>query len=154
MVNYTNRYGDDHTFELLPNGNVKWTGNFEWCRFGWPNVYKDAYAQYVADGGTDNINRFKELVHEWDNQASAYTEFAKKYMHLVYSDTESIDMVDPSGGPYISVGMPLDWIDGLFKGKFVTQIINHPEGYELVCSHSAPGKAHDNDLLDTYYAPI
>lgn len=154
MINYTNRYGDDHTFELLPNGNVKWTGNFEWCRFGWPNVYDNAYAKYTADGGTATLEQFKELVHEWDDKASRYTELAKKYMSLVYSDTESIDMVDPSGGPYIAVGMPLDWIDSSLKGKRITKIIDHQQagyelGYELVCEHTQ----HQETNSDTY-API
>ena len=134
MINYTNRYGEDYHFELQPNGNIKWTGNFEWHRCGYPNVYKDAYAQYVADGGTDSELVFKTRVHEWDNETSTWTEFAKKYMHLVYSDTESIDMVDPSGGPYIAAGQDMGWFHESFKGKMVTKFIplQGEAGYEIV----------------------
>jgi len=134
MINYTNRYGEDYHFELQPNGNIKWTGNFEWHRCGWPNVYKDAYAKYVADGGTDSELVFKTRVHEWDTEASTWTEFAKKYMHLVYSDTESIDMVDPSGGPYIAAGQDMGWFHESFKGKMVTKFIplQDESGYEIV----------------------
>ena len=134
MINYTNRYGEDYHFELQPNGNIKWTGNFEWHRCGYPNVYDTAYAQYVADGGTDSELVFKTRVGEWDNEASTWTEFAKKYMHLVYSDTESIDMVDPSGGPYIAAGQDMGWFHESFKGKMVTKMIplQGESGYEIV----------------------
>ena len=134
MTTYINRYGEDYHFELQPNGNIKWTGNFEWHRCGYPNVYDTAYAQYVADGGTDSELVFKTRVHEWDTEASTYTEFAKKYMHLVYSDTESIDMVDPSGGPYIAAGQDMGWFHESFKGKMVTKMIplQGESGYEIV----------------------
>ena len=134
MTTYINRYGEDYHFELQPNGNIKWTGNFEWHRCGYPNVYDTAYAQYVADGGTDSELVFKTRVGEWDNEASTWTEFAKKYMHLVYSDTESIDMVDPSGGPYIAAGQDMGWFHESFKGKMVTKMIplQGESGYEIV----------------------
>lgn len=134
MTNYINRYGDAYQFDTMPNGNIKWTGKFEWCRYGWPNVYDTAYAQYVADGGTDSELVFKTRVHEWDDQASTWTEFAKKYMHLVYSDTQSIDMVDPSGGPYIEAGTDMGCFNEAFKGKQVTGFIplQGESGYEIV----------------------
>jgi hypothetical protein len=134
MMTYINRYGDAHHFDTMPNGNIKWTGNFEWHRCSWPNVYDKAYAQYVADGGTESELVFKTLVHEWDNEAVSYTELAKKYMHLVYSDTESIDMVDPSGGPYIATGMDMGQFNEAFKGKKVTGFVplKSESGYEIV----------------------
>ena len=134
MTTYINRYGEDYHFELQPNGNIKWTGNFEWHRCGYPNVYDTAYAKYVADGGTDSELVFKTRVGEWDNEVSTWTEFAKKYMHLVYSDTESIDMVDPSGGPYIAAGQDMGWFHESFKGKMVTKMIplQGESGYEIV----------------------
>ena len=134
MMTYINRYSDTYQFEMMPNGNIKWTGNFEWCRCGYPNVYDKAYAQYVADGGTDSELIFKTRVHEWDDQASTWTEFAKKYMHLVYSDTQSIDMVDPSGGPYIAVGTDMGCFNEAFKGKQVTGFVplQDEAGYEIV----------------------
>ena len=76
-MKYTNRYGDVYTFTKLENGNVLWEGNFEFCRYGFPN----------NPDGTSN--------------------------------TDVIDMVDPSGGPYIRAGQMLshviigwDGIDG------------------------------------------
>ena len=107
MTNYTNRYGDQYKFELMPNGNIMWTGKFEWCRWGMPNVYDKAYAKYQEDGGKESLEVFKQKVHEWDDLAVGWTEFAQKYGQYVYSDKDTIDMVDPSGGPYLSRGMNL-----------------------------------------------
>ena len=33
-MKYTNRYGDVFTFEQLENGNIQWSGNFEYVRYG------------------------------------------------------------------------------------------------------------------------
>ena len=35
MKEYTNRYGDKFTFELNENGNIQWSGDFKYTRFGW-----------------------------------------------------------------------------------------------------------------------
>ena len=34
-MEYTNRYGDIHTFTKQEDGNVLWEGNFEYSRFGY-----------------------------------------------------------------------------------------------------------------------
>ena len=105
MVKYKNRYGDVYTFTKLENGNVLWEGNFEHIRVGFPNVYKKAYQQFRKDGGELNQYDFEEKVHEqlYDEEghwikAGPITE---KYSSLVYSDHDNINMVDPSGGPYL-----------------------------------------------------
>jgi hypothetical protein len=69
QAKYENRYGDVYTFTKQEDGSVLWEGNFEHCRFGWPNVYKDAYQQYCKDVGSQgghpmHIESFKEQVHE------------------------------------------------------------------------------------------
>ena len=51
-MKYTNRYGDVYTFTKQEDGSVLWEGSFKWCRFGWPNVYKEAYQQYCKDVGS------------------------------------------------------------------------------------------------------
>lgn len=131
-VKYINRYNEESIFSLLPDGNIIWSGSFEWCRFGWPNVYDDAYTQYQKDGGIEDIGRFKELVHEWDTQTNTYTELAQKYMPLIYSDKTKIDMVDPSGGPYLTKGTDMGMFDKKFSGKLISHFIRKPEGYEIV----------------------
>lgn len=111
MAEYINRYGDKYTFTKQEGGTVLWEGPFEYCRIGWPNNYKKAYQQYCKDVGSSGehpmfIDTFKEEVHR-----SIYDEneeyvgpipIAEKYAKLVTSDTDTINMVDPSGGPYLS----------------------------------------------------
>ena len=105
---YKNRYGDEYTFTLQEDGNIKWEGNFEYFRYGMPNVYTDAYKLYQSEGGTLSIKDFKEKVHENivddDGNYLRLSDIAERYSSYVYSDTTKIDMVDPSGGPYIEVG--------------------------------------------------
>ena len=40
---YTNRHGDEFTFTLLEDGNIQWSGSFEYVRIGYPNNYDEAY---------------------------------------------------------------------------------------------------------------
>ena len=134
MTKYRNRYGDGYEFSLMPNGNIMWTGNFKWCRWGVPNVYDKAYAKYQEDGGTESLEEFVKLVHEWDEENATYTETAKKYGQYVYSDHDTIDMVDPSGGPYIARGNDMEKYFGKeFTGKIVHSFKRHEEGYEIIC---------------------
>ncbi len=111
QAKYTNRYGDVYTFTKQEDGSVLWEGNFEHCRFGFPNVYKRAYQQYCKDVGSKGehpmfIDTFKEQVHEMlYNENDEYVgpgPICAQYGHLVYSDTKTVNMVDPSGGPYLS----------------------------------------------------
>ena len=133
MTKYRNRYNDEYEFSLMPNGNIMWTGNFKWCRSSWPNVYDTAYAKYQEDGGTESLESFIKLVHEWDDENSTYTETAKKYGQYVYSDKNTIDMVDPSGGPYIARGNNMESFAKEFAGKIVESFKRHEQGYEIVC---------------------
>lgn len=137
MKNYTNRYGDKYEFSLMPNGNIMWTGKFKWCRSSWPNVYDDAYRRYQADGGTESMLVFTKLVHEYDDEKETYTETAKKYGQYVYSDRNTIDMVDPSGGPYIARGNNMEHFDNAFAGKIVHSFKRLEEGYEIICYGTA-----------------
>mgnify|MGYP000160600997 FL=1 len=80
-MKYTNRYNDVFTFEYNEKGNIQWSGNFKYCRFGF----------------NDNPN--------------------------------DITMVDPSGGPYISLGMDMKLVE--LEGK-VNGFIRNEDGYEIV----------------------
>ena len=121
MRQYKNRYGDIFTFELDADKNVIWKGNFHHCRLGWPSVYKEAYEQYRKDGGDMHIEEFKEEVHRYDPETYKFSDISEKYRSLVYSDMNTIDMVDPSGGPYLTSGLDL----GKFLGeKFENRIVH------------------------------
>ena len=111
MFEYHNRFGLIYTFTKQEDGDVLWEGEFEHCRFGFPNVYKRAYQQYCKDVGSSgghpmHIEDFKEQVHEMMyNDKDEYIRpgpICAMYGHLVYSDTTNVNMVDPSGGPYLS----------------------------------------------------
>ena len=107
---YKNRYGDIFTFELQEDGNILWTGNFEWCRFGMPNDYTNAYNAYLKDNEHSQslmtLAQFKDVVHNYDDETLSYDY--PKYVKMVESLIDEISMVDPSGGPYLSRGMSMD----------------------------------------------
>ena len=139
-MEYKNRYGDIYTFTPQEDGIILWEGDFKYCRYGWPNVYKEAYQAYCKDVGSKGerpmyIDSFKEAVHE-----SVYDEndsyvgpgpIAKKYGSLVYPDKDTIDMIDPSGGPYITLHQDLSWLGEEFKNLCVSTITSTETGYRI-----------------------
>jgi hypothetical protein len=129
---YKNRYGDIFTFTLQDDGNVLWEGNFKYCRFGMPNDYTKAYNQYVNDNkhvqSLMSFNQFKDVVHEYDDETHQY--IYDKYNRMVESIKDKISMVDPSGGPYISVGMPLSSFG--FKDLKVKDFETKENGYLII----------------------
>jgi hypothetical protein len=129
---YKNRYGDIFTFTLQEDGNVLWDGNFKYCRFGMPNDYTKAYNQYVNDNkhvqSLMSFNQFKDVVHEYDDETHQY--IYDKYVRMVESIKDKISMIDPSGGPYISVGMPLSSFG--FKDLKVKDFETKENGYLII----------------------
>jgi hypothetical protein len=129
---YKNRYGDIFTFTLQEDGNVLWDGNFKYCRFGMPNDYTKAYNQYVNDNkhvqSLMSFNQFKDVVHEYDDETHQY--IYDKYNRMVESIKDKISMIDPSGGPYISVGMPLSSFG--FKDLKVKDFETKENGYLII----------------------
>jgi hypothetical protein len=121
---YKNRYGDIYTFTPTSDGNILWEGSFSYTRFAWPNDYTDAYNSYLQQGGNMPLNEFKKKVHEWDEEKKEYV-MGKELVSLIKSDLTRIDMVDPSGGPYIGTGM--EWM-----GKIIVGIEPQEGGYLLV----------------------
>ena len=108
MKEYKNRYGDIYTFTKDENKDVLWEGNFEYCSFSMPNDYTRAYEVYCNDvGDLLTMEEFKKAVHKYDDVKREYS-LGDKYVRLVDCLWNEMDSVDPSGGPYISRGMPLD----------------------------------------------
>jgi hypothetical protein len=132
-IKYKNRYGDVFTFTETEDGNVLWEGNFEYHRFGYPNVYMDAYQAYLNDEPHHDhlltLNEFKEAVHEYDKETYESSALNKKYAALVHSDMKTIDMVDPSGGPYLSAGYDLGHLSDEFQGKVIQSFESVEKGY-------------------------
>jgi hypothetical protein len=82
-------------------------GLTEFMRYGWPNVYTKAYEKYIESARVD----------EDSFESNALLKMFGKY---IYSDRETIDMVDPSGGPYLAIGNNLKH----FFGDKIDRIID------------------------------
>lgn len=138
-IKYRNRYGDIFTFTKDQDGNVLWEGNFEYCRVGFPNVYNKAYDQYVQDGGSLDLEEFEIEVHKasYDPEAKyiGMSEISQKYASLVYSDKDTIDMVDPSGGPYMGAKGDLGILDEEFNGLIIERFEKIDTGYKIIVKH-------------------
>jgi len=157
MTTYKNRYGDIFIFSEDDNGDILWEGKFEYYRVGYPNDYTKAYNVYVADGGKLSFNEFKNVVHESDEH--------NKYNRLVESVQDKIDMVDPSGGPYISMRTPLDSLG--FKDYKIAGFEYIETGFKIITKKcigcNKPGTIHKmscptqkatvfiNDTVKAYY---
>tara|TARA_R110001632_G_scaffold50630_1_gene126464 strand:+ start:177 stop:554 length:378 start_codon:yes stop_codon:yes gene_type:complete len=105
MSKFVNRYGDEFTFEENDNGNIEWKGNFKWCRTGMPNDYSKAWEYFNEVYGGLSFEDFKKDVHSYDEEKEAYV--FPDVITLITSKTDEINMVDPSGGPYLTSGMKL-----------------------------------------------
>ena len=125
-----NRYGDVYTFTEDDNHDILWEGSFEWCRFGMPNDYTRSYEAYCKDiGDLLTLEEFKTAVHKYDDIKKEYV-LGFKYVSMVDSLKNEIDMVDPSGGPYISRDMPLDSFG--FKGYKAKDFKRIDTGYKII----------------------
>ena len=126
-MEYKNRYGDVFTFEQLENGNVQWSGNFEYHRVGMPNDYSLAWEIFQEDYGGLSYEDFKKNVHAYDEEKNQYV--FPDLVPLITSKTDVINMVDPSGGPFITEGMDLKefGVEGVAK-----EFIANGDGYEIV----------------------
>ena len=137
MVNYRNRYGDEYTFTKQEDGTILWEGPFEHVRIGFPNVYKVAYQQFRKDGGQMNQFDFEEAVHKqiYDEDGNWIKKgpICEDYGPMVFSDNDNINMVDPSGGPYIKQHMNLGEIGKEFNGRCVSSFTwnNDKKAYEI-----------------------
>jgi hypothetical protein len=136
MVKWINRDGSEFTFTPQENGDIIWVGNFEHCRYGFPNVYKVAYEKYRKDGGKQHMEWFKEEVHRSIYENDKYVgpcEISVKYQKLIYPDQKTINMVDPMGGPYLTSGMDMKYINSEFSGLLINSFVSTKDGYLIQC---------------------
>ena len=132
---YKNRYGDEYTFTRDENHDILWEGNFEYCRTGMPNDYTKAYEAYCNDVTEPMpLEEFKEAVHEYDTDIKEY-RLGYTYLSMVDSLSNEIDMVDPSGGPYITRGMSLSSFG--FKDHAVKDFQKINTGYKIITEKCA-----------------
>lgn len=127
-----NRYGDEFTFTPQEDGTILWEGNFEHCRFGHPNDYTKAFFEYTRDtGGGISLEQFRELVHAYDDEKESYVLEDRKYAELVTSNTAIINMVDPSGGPYLTSGMAVESISEELTDMEIERFESVEEGWKI-----------------------
>lgn len=99
QATYINRYGDEIKFTELSEKEVEMSGyNSEWLRIGWANDYSEAYKVYL--NSVNYYISYEEFIHKVENN-----EEYRPYLKYVKSDKNTYNMVDPSGGPYIALGM-------------------------------------------------
>ena len=113
---YNNRYRDKITFDHKEKA-VTMTGYGPYFRYGWPNVYDKAYEKYVESAHVDaklegnqilTQEEFEKILFVTKDEDSYESNaLYKLFGKYIYSDKDTINMVDPSGGPYITVGMNL-----------------------------------------------
>ena len=127
MSKFVNRYGDEFTFEENDNGNIEWKGNFKWCRIGMPNDYSKAWEYFNEVYGGLSFEDFKKDVYSYDEEKKAYV--FPDVIPLITSKTDEIWMVDPSGGPYVTVGSSMGYFNEEWKGRVITDIVTKDDGY-------------------------
>jgi hypothetical protein len=131
---YKNRYNDIFTFTRDENHDILWEGEFKYSRIGLPNDYTKAYEAYCNDTKEPmSLETFKKAVHEWDDETSKH--YYPEYVKMVESLSNEISMIDPSGGPYISRGMPLDSFG--FNKYVVKDFKRIDTGYKIITEKCA-----------------
>ena len=106
VTTYHNRYGDEIKFERVDDNTVEMTG-YTYYRAGWSNDYSKAYEAYVNENSnTIPLEELQKRVHDYPTEENPTPNPLKQYQGLIFS-LEEYDMVDPSGGPYLSLGMNL-----------------------------------------------
>ena len=114
---YHNRYKDKITFNHKGK-TVTMSGYSPFFRYGWPNKYDKAYSRYLASAYIDANLKDNQILTEEEFERALYIDKAEDYNwhqnalyqlfgKYIYSDKDTIDMVDPSGGPYLTRGMNL-----------------------------------------------
>lgn len=137
-VEYKNRYGDVITFEYKAPDKVIMTGG-EYFRWGVPNDYTEAYEAYCDDVDQSvqkimSLEEFKEQVHmdRYDSPIG-WKNPLEPYQRLVKSDMNRIDMVDPSGGPYLHEGHDMNSFGfGRHKPMIIDQFKFNEDGTKTI----------------------
>lgn len=136
MKKYINRYGAEYIFTKDEEGNVDWQGDFTFCSIGYSNNYDAAYAAYLEVEGNPPHDRtlskeqFEREVHNYNEIKKEHVY--KKYINLITTNKNKLSMTDPSGGPYICLGMDLEFLGKKFKGLVVKEIIPNRGNYKLI----------------------
>ena len=100
MVTYKNRYGDKFTFILKDFETIEVSGDFSMYRFSPLLDYSDGYNEDYS-----NLDLYEFIDTPRNGELTGYYY-----------------MIDPSGGPYLVIGMDLGNILPQFKNLIITKI--------------------------------
>ena len=113
---YYNLYKDKITFDHKGK-TVTMSGYSPYYRYSWPNVYDIAYEKYVESAVVDaklegnqimTQEEFEKALYvRKDEESYGYNALYILFGKYIYSNKDVIEMVDPSGGPYLSLGTNL-----------------------------------------------
>lgn len=114
---YHNRYKDKITFDHKGK-TVIMSGYSPYYRCSWPNVYDTAYEKYVESAVVDAELQDSQIMTQEEFEKALYIDKEDDYNwykntlyqlfgKYIYSDKDTIEMVDPSGGPYLTIGTNL-----------------------------------------------
>lgn len=107
ITNYINRYGDEITFTQINDKEIIMSGG-KYIRFGTSNDYMPAYTTYLREVDSKiSLEEFINMLYVYDETTYKYKyPDLDKYRTMV-KPTNDINMVDPSGGPYLTAGMDM-----------------------------------------------
>lgn len=127
-VIYKNRYNDPIIFKKISDNQVEMVGG-KFIRFSFDNNFIKAYEEYCKDNSdqTLSLNEFTEKIYEPNKETGVYN--FSKYHHLVMK-TGIINMVDPSGGPYLCTDTNLRLFG--FEEDLIIDNFEFKEGYILI----------------------
>jgi hypothetical protein len=114
---YYNRYKDKITFDHKGK-TVTMSGYSPYFRYSWPNKYDVAYDKYLESAVVDAKLLGTQMLTQEEFEKALYIDkgddsnwhkntLYQLFGKYIYSDKDTIDMVDPSGGPYLTVGTNL-----------------------------------------------
>jgi len=92
-----------------------------------PQLYKNRYGDEFTGL---SFEEFKEEVHKYDDENNKFVY--DDIVPLITSKSDEINMVDPSGGPFIAKGMRSSLIHEDVQGKFVKEFIQKDDGWVIV----------------------
>jgi len=114
---YHNRYNDKITFDHKGK-TVTMSGYSPYFRYSWPNKYDVAYDKYLESAVVDAKLLSTQMLTQEEFEKALYIDkgddsnwhknaLYQLFGKYIYSDKDTIDMVDPSGGPYLTIGTNL-----------------------------------------------
>jgi hypothetical protein len=118
-----NRYGTIFTFTELKDGNIQWSGDFSFSRNGFANDYNKAWAYFKKEYSGLDYDAFVEEVHRYDRVRDEY--IFPDVIPLIETDYDVINMVDPSGGPYMVIG-------SVILDRTIAGFKKNKEGYLII----------------------